>query len=67
MLTLLATLLLFKLGPIIFDRENESEEEVSSSQGSPDFWKADVSSLRCYDDYTLTVMVSYMMLMRLSS
>ena len=28
-LTLLATLLLFKLGPIIFDRENESEEAVS--------------------------------------
>lgn len=36
-LTLLATLLLFKLGPIIFDRENESEEEVATSQGSPIF------------------------------
>ncbi|MDU2859383.1 MAG: MFS transporter permease, partial [Streptococcus salivarius] len=41
-LTLLATLLLFKLGPIIFDRENESEEEVSSSQGSPIFGRQSV-------------------------
>ena len=41
-LTLLATLLLFKLGPIIFDRENESEEEISSSQGSPIFGKQSV-------------------------
>ena len=40
-LTLLTTLLLFKLGPIIFDRENESEE-VSSSQGSPIFGRQSV-------------------------
>ena len=41
-LTLLATLLLFKLGPIIFDRENDSEEEVSSSQSSPIFGRQSV-------------------------
>ena len=41
-LTLLATLLLFKLGPIIFDRENDSEEEVSSGQGSPIFGRQSI-------------------------